>query len=127
VDRDPGRLFGTLLDHADGQRRGFCSRAARWCLALILFGCLVSLTPFAHASPPDPLWIEGVYDGADLYAVEPNHGEVDRISPKTGAISRVVDVSASQGHIVPTALSLGGSPGRRIGANADLQRRRNRP
>jgi sugar lactone lactonase YvrE len=45
----------------------------------------------------------------DLYAVEPNHGEVDRISPETGAISRVVDVSASQGHIVPTAVAYHGN------------------
>jgi hypothetical protein len=45
----------------------------------------------------------------DLYAVEPNHGEIDRIDPSTGAISRVIDVSASQGHIVPTALAYKGN------------------
>ncbi len=65
MDRDPGQLFGALTDHADGRRSRMCSLAARRCLALILLGCLVSLTPLAHASPPDPLWIEGVYDGAD--------------------------------------------------------------
>ena len=26
---------------------------------------LLALVPFAHASPPDPLWIPGLYDGAD--------------------------------------------------------------
>jgi hypothetical protein len=36
-------------------------------------------------------------------------GEVDRVDPATGAISRVVDVSASQGHIVPTALAYKGN------------------
>ena len=40
----------------------------------------------------------------DLYAVEPNHGELDKITPEAG-VSRVVDISASQGHIVPTAIT----------------------
>ena len=26
---------------------------------------LLALVPFAQASPPDPLWIPGLYDGAD--------------------------------------------------------------
>lgn len=26
---------------------------------------LISLTPLAHASPPDPIWIGGVFDDAD--------------------------------------------------------------
>ena len=42
--------------------------------------------------------------GGDLYAVEPNHGELDKITPGVG-VSRVVDISASQGHIVPTAMA----------------------
>jgi hypothetical protein len=41
---------------------------------------------------------------SDLYAVEPNHGELDKITT-SGHISRVVDISASQGHIVPTAIT----------------------
>jgi hypothetical protein len=40
----------------------------------------------------------------DLFAVEPNHGELDKIST-SGEISRVIDISATQGHIVPTALA----------------------
>jgi hypothetical protein len=43
-----------------------------------------------------------------LYAVEPNHGEIDQIDPSTGAIVRVIDVSASQGHIVPTTIAYKG-------------------
>ena len=39
----------------------------------------------------------------NLYVVEPNHGELDKVSP-SGEISRVVDVSASQGHVVPTVV-----------------------
>jgi hypothetical protein len=40
----------------------------------------------------------------ELYVIEPNHGELDRVST-SGAIHRVVDISASQGHIVPTAMA----------------------
>jgi hypothetical protein len=64
--------------------------------------------PVAHTDPdfePDGTWYSMVAVGSDLYAVEPNHGEVDRISTVTGGISRVVDVSATQGHIVPTAIA----------------------
>ena len=41
--------------------------------------------------------------GLNLYFVEPNHGELDKL-PLGGNISRVIDVSATQGHIVPTAV-----------------------
>ncbi len=40
----------------------------------------------------------------DLFVVEPNHGELIKITTR-GAIKRVVDISASQGHVVPTAVS----------------------
>src|SRR5262249_24716262 len=69
--------------------------------------------PVANPNPedfePDGTWYGMVAVRGDLYAVEPNHGEVDRISPDTGAISRVVDVSASQGHIVPTSIAYHGN------------------
>jgi hypothetical protein len=69
--------------------------------------------PVAHPNPPDfepdGTWYSMVAVRGDLYAVEPNHGEVDRVDPLTGLISRVVDVSASQGHIVPTALAYKGN------------------
>ena len=63
--------------------------------------------PVANPNPgdfePDGTWYSMIAVGGDLYAVEPNHGELDKITP--GApISRVVDISASQGHIVPTAM-----------------------
>ncbi|WP_210515781.1 ScyD/ScyE family protein [Hymenobacter terricola] len=41
-----------------------------------------------------------------LYVVEPNHGELMKITT-SGTITRVADISASQGHIVPTALVAG--------------------
>lgn len=39
----------------------------------------------------------------NLYVIEPNHGELDKVTPE-GEISRVVDISASAGHIVPTSV-----------------------
>ena len=39
-----------------------------------------------------------------LYAVEPNHGQVISVSP-TGKIQEKIDISASEGHIVPTAIA----------------------
>jgi hypothetical protein len=59
--------------------------------------------PEADDFEPDGTWYSMVaYEGA-LYAVESNDGELDRIT-RDGQISRVVDISASQGHVVPTAL-----------------------
>jgi hypothetical protein len=61
--------------------------------------------PTAHENPADfepdgtPYSMNAV--NGDLYLMEPNHGELDRITPQ-GNISRVIDISASQGHIVPT-------------------------
>jgi hypothetical protein len=69
--------------------------------------------PVANPEPddfePDGTWFSMVAVRGDLYAVEPNHGEVDRINPNSGAISRVVDVSASQHHIVPTSIAYQGN------------------
>ena len=44
-----------------------------------------------------------VYDG-NFYVVEPNHGEFLKVTP-AGVITRVADISASQGHIVPTVVA----------------------
>jgi hypothetical protein len=68
--------------------------------------------PVAHPNPadfePDGSWYSMIAVGGNLYAVEPNHGELDRITPD-GQISRVTDISASQGHIVPTAIAYRGN------------------
>jgi hypothetical protein len=74
---------------------------------------VADLSAFLKANPvqnpeeddfePDGTWYSMVAAGDSLYAIEPNHGELDRITPK-GKISRVIDISASQGHIVPTSL-----------------------
>jgi hypothetical protein len=61
--------------------------------------------PVVHPSLPDFEPDGSPYSMIDvdgnLFALEANHGELDRISPQ-GKISRVVDISATQGHIVPT-------------------------
>jgi hypothetical protein len=57
---------------------------------------------------PDGTWYSMVAVRGELYAVEPNHGELDAISPE-GAIRRVVDISAWEGHIVPTAIAYHGN------------------
>jgi hypothetical protein len=54
--------------------------------------------PVANPDPgdfePDGTWYSMVVVRGDIYAVEPNHGEIDRIDPETGAIRRVVDMSS---------------------------------
>ncbi len=69
--------------------------------------------PVQHPEPddfePDGTWYSMVAVRGSLYAVEPNHGEIDRIDPSTGTITRVIDVSASQGHIVPTTIAYKGN------------------
>jgi sugar lactone lactonase YvrE len=68
--------------------------------------------PVANPEPddfePDGTWYSLVEVRGDLYAVEPNHGELDKITPR-GVVTRVADISASQGHIVPTAIAYHGN------------------
>lgn len=63
--------------------------------------------PVAHPEPddfePDGTWYSMQAMGGELFAIEPNHGEIDKIDLQ-GNITRVVDISASQGHIVPTSM-----------------------
>ena len=68
--------------------------------------------PVAHPNPPDfepdGTWFSMVAVRGELYAVEPNHGELDVVSPN-GNIRRIADISATQGHIVPTAVAYHGN------------------
>lgn len=68
--------------------------------------------PVANPEPddfePDGTWYSMVAVRGKLYAVEPNHGELDVITTN-GQISRVVDISATEGHIVPTAVAYHGN------------------
>jgi hypothetical protein len=53
---------------------------------------------------PDGTWWGMVAVRGAMYAVEPNHGELVKVTTD-GKISRVIDISASQGHVVPTAIA----------------------
>ncbi|MBO9571266.1 MAG: ScyD/ScyE family protein [Chitinophagaceae bacterium] len=53
---------------------------------------------------PDGTWYSMIDVGGKLYAVEPNHGEIVSVNHK-GEINRLIDISASQGHIVPTVIT----------------------
>jgi hypothetical protein len=63
--------------------------------------------PVVHPDPedfePDGTWYSMIAIGGALYPMDSNHGELDRVT-QHGHISRVIDISASQGHVVPTAL-----------------------
>jgi hypothetical protein len=63
--------------------------------------------PVANPNPPDfepdGTWFSMFSSGNELYAMEPNHGEIDKID-QWGNISRLIDISKSQGHIVPTSM-----------------------
>jgi sugar lactone lactonase YvrE len=71
----------------------------------------VMANPTAHENPPDfepdGTWYSLISARGQLFTVEPNHGELDAVSA-TGRITRVADISASQGHIVPTVVAYHG-------------------
>lgn len=75
-------------------------------------GAFAFANPTANENPgdfePDGTWYSLIAVRGDLYTVEPNHGEIDRVS-RDGAIHRVADVSAKYGHIVPTAIAYDGN------------------
>jgi hypothetical protein len=64
--------------------------------------------PVANPNPgdfePDGVWYSMVEADGLLFAVEPNHGELDAILPDA-FVQRIADISRIQGHIVPTALA----------------------
>jgi sugar lactone lactonase YvrE len=43
----------------------------------------------------------------ELYVAESNHGALDAVDPATGKVRRVVDMTETQGHLVPTAMAVG--------------------
>lgn len=71
------------------------------------FSYVANLSAFEMANPianpgpslgdwePDGSWYSIVVVNGQIYATEPNHQELDRISPTTGAVHRVADISAS--------------------------------
>jgi len=61
--------------------------------------------PEADDFEPDGSWYSMINSFGALVAVEPNHGEIVRINPWTGRVTRIADISASQGHAVPTVVA----------------------
>jgi hypothetical protein len=59
-DLTPGRLFFWQADLRRGPRP-----SRRLSLVLPLAISLLSLNALAYGSPPDPVWIAGIYDDAD--------------------------------------------------------------
>jgi len=64
--------------------------------------------PNADDFEPDGTWYGMIAVRGALYAVEPNHGELDMITT-SGQIRRIADISATQGHIVPTVVAYHGN------------------
>jgi hypothetical protein len=74
---------------------------------------IANLSAFQMANPvvnpddedfePDGTWYSMTAADGALYPMDSNHGELDRVTA-AGAISRVVDISAKVGHVVPTAI-----------------------
>ena len=64
--------------------------------------------PISGDFEPDGTWYSMIAVRGALYTIEPNHGELDRVTPD-GTITRVIDISASQGHVVPTVLAYHGN------------------
>ncbi|HQW84084.1 MAG TPA: ScyD/ScyE family protein [Ferruginibacter sp.] len=61
--------------------------------------------PVANPLPadfePDGVWYSMESVNGNLYAIEPNHGELVKITTN-GVINRIVDISDKVGHVVPT-------------------------
>ncbi len=78
----------------------------RWTYVTDLSSALLD-HPAKYTSPddyePDGSWFGMIASEGLLYAVEPNHGQIFSIAP-SGRVRQVIDVSASQGHIVPTSI-----------------------
>jgi len=68
--------------------------------------------PGAHNKPddytPEGNWYSMAIAENNFYALEPNHGNFVKVG-LDGSIQEVVDISASQGHIVPTAVAYKGN------------------
>jgi hypothetical protein len=81
------------------------------------FNVVANLTAFVKANPvanpepddfePDGDWYSMIARGGMLYAVDANGGQVVTVQPNSGRVDRIVDISATQGHIVPTAIAEG--------------------
>jgi len=75
--------------------RSFTS--CRGCLIFLISAVLATIPTLAHASPPDPTWIPGIYDDADFD---------DVVGLVTSAKALVEPMDAAALHVVSPATSL---------------------
>lgn len=80
----------------------------KWSL-IANIGAFLKTHPTKYESPDDfepdgTLYSLIAHDGK-LFTVEPNHGEVISVTTN-GEIRQVIDISASEGHIVPTSIAV---------------------
>lgn len=90
---------------------------------------IANLSAFQAANPvanpdqgdfePDGTWYSMLAVRHALYPMDSNHGELDKVTP-AGAISRVVDLSAQLGHIVPTAITQRVNHGKHQGGSSQV-------
>jgi hypothetical protein len=82
-------------------------RDGTWSL-IVGLGAFIQANPVANPDEddfePDGTWYSMISMDGALYPMDSNHGELDRVTPD-GSISRVLDISAVVGHVVPTALA----------------------
>ena len=83
VDRAFAAYVVALAEHALGRRPSRLKSLGTF----VLLACLVGLLPLAYASPPDPVWLAGIYDGADqddevaLLTDTPGADDCHRLAP----------------------------------------------
>jgi hypothetical protein len=78
------------------------------------FRLVADLSAWLHAHPaarphmkdfePDGAWTAMVSHGGALYAIEAQGGQIVRVTP-SGRVTRVVDISATEGYVRPTTLA----------------------
>ena len=100
-----GRVFPRLGGH---QQPGAADRGGDG-TAVSVANLSRSLKTHPVANPgadfePDGTAYSMVPAGDGLYVAQPNQGEVDVVNPGVG-VTRLVDMSATEGHIVPTAIA----------------------
>ena len=96
----PRQSFTALVDRVRGGRGRVC--------ALPLLAILVVLVPLAAASPPDPLWIGGIYDAADsddaVLAATSLESRVEEKLRVVSPVSMVVGVTLAESLVIPFAI-----------------------
>lgn len=84
-------------------------------LGFVLLAVLLSLTPLAQASPPDPTWIPGIYDGGDLDDVIDSLTAESAVAPEPRGpaipalrVGGLVQLGAGSAHPAPASRSFQG-------------------